>query len=90
MHLQTAVLNYLNHLPDDSGRTYFFRSQSPNCSLIGSVRGQLVCILIIQTDRKMTRSEIEFSARIYQSGGEHYTVRSMHDICEISKSRGWL
>ena len=90
MHLQTAILHYLNNLPDDTGRTWFFVSRNKNCSLVGSVRGQLVCLLVLTSDRRMTHEEIKFSARITQSNGEHYVVRSMDDICEIAKVRGWL
>jgi hypothetical protein len=87
--LKNDVRKYLNSLSKDK-RIYFFSASNGKCSLIGSVRGVLVGILVIPTDRKSSREEIEFSARILRSQGEFFVVRSMADISEIVKIRGWI
>ena len=86
MHLKTAIQKYLNELPD----CFFFPTKNTKCSLVGCVRGKLVCMLILETNRRPNKQEISFSARILQNGGEHYVIRTLEDVCEISKAKGWL
>jgi hypothetical protein len=89
MSLKNDVRKYLNSLSKDK-RIYFFNAANSRCSLVGSVKGHLISILVIETDRNSSREEINFSARIMRSGGEYYVVRSMEDISEIVKIRGWI
>jgi len=86
--LLNKVKRYLNSLASD--RTYFFNSLSSKCSLMGAIKGNLICILIIDGDRRLSKSEIEFSSKILRCGGEHYTIRSMEDLTEIAKIKGWV
>ena len=87
MHLKTAILHFLDSLPSSS---YFFPCNNLNCSIIGSVRGQLVCILVVESERRLTKSQINFSAKLYRSMGEHYVMYSLEDATEIAKERGWF
>jgi hypothetical protein len=89
MSLKDEVRKYLNGICKDK-RIYFFNSTGCKCTLIGSVHGHLIAILVLQIDRPMNRDEIAFSAKIMRSGGEFYCIRSLEDICEIAKIRGWL
>lgn len=89
MNLKAEVKAYLNGLVNDNS-IYFFNSSNSNCSLLGSVNGQLVAILVIPTDRKISRDEINFSSRIIRSFGEYFVIRSIEDISEIIKEGAWI
>lgn len=87
--LKNDVRKYLNSLSKDK-RIYFFNTLSCKCSLIGSVKGRLISILVLQSDRPISREEIAFSAKIMRAGGCFLIVRSMEDISEYAKIRGWV
>jgi hypothetical protein len=89
MNYLTIKRKFLNSISDDK-RIYFFNSTGCKCSLIGSVKGQLVSILVASTDRPLSREEIQFSAKIIRAGGEFYVIRdSIEDLTEIAKIKGW-
>ena len=83
--LQMSIYDFLKTLPSSC---YFFPSDHSCCSIVGSVGGQAVFILIT-TKNKMTKKQITFSSGVYQSLGEFYCIRSLDDILEIAKIRGW-
>ena len=89
MDLKTRVKHYINSLSKD--RTiYVFPSEISQCSLLGSIRGQLICFLVIDGNRVLTNEEASFKNKINNSGGEFYTIRDMEDLFLLAKERGWL
>lgn len=85
MRLESKVFDFLKSLTDES---FFFVCKNQSASFVGIVRGQAVCILV--TDKKsLTKSQIKFSASVYQSQGEFFCIRSIDDLCEIAKIKGW-
>ena len=83
--VKTQVSNFLKSLP----RSYFFKPMKNKSNLIGAIRGKLTYLLILENDRKMSISEIKFSEKIRRCGGDHFCIRSLNDICELAKIRGW-
>ena len=75
---------YLNSLGD---MIYFFPSKTFPTSLVGAVRGQLVCIFFGKD--KLTKEELLFSAKIRGCLGEVYLVTSFAELTILTKKRGW-
>jgi hypothetical protein len=88
MDLKKEVHRFLNAMSNE--RTFFFNSSKSESLLVGSIRGQLVCILVIESNRKLSLQEINFNSKIVRAHGLHFTVRSMEDVSELAKIKGWI
>jgi len=86
MLLQVEVHSFLKSLPDSC---CFFVSKNSACTFLGVVKGQAIAILVVSDKRRLTKTQINFSSKIYQAGGEHYTINSLENICEIAKIKFW-
>jgi len=84
--LENEIYKFLKTLPESC---YFYKSKNLSCTFAGIVKGQSVSILVVSDKRRLTKTQINFSARVYQAGGEYYITRSLEDICEIAKIGGW-
>lgn len=87
MELITQVRHFLRDLTYNK-TAFFFKSMPQPRALVGSIHGQLICILVVG-ESKPTPEELSFCSKIGNSGGQTYTIHSMDDLCEIAKSGGW-
>lgn len=85
MQLEISVYDFLKTLPETS---FFYVCKNMSCTYAGIINGQSVSILVLAKG-KMTKRQIKFSSKVYRSGGEYYCIKSLEDICEIAKVRGW-
>jgi hypothetical protein len=85
--LENEIYKFLKTLPESC---YFYKSKNLSCTFAGIVKGQSITILVVSDKRRLTKTQINFSARVYQAGGEYYILRSIDDLLEISKLMGWL
>jgi hypothetical protein len=85
LKLKKDVKLFLKSLPF----TCIFNAANLDRGLVGSMRGKLTFFLVIEHDKNLSHSELKLSETIRRSGGDFFTVRSMEDITELSKIRGW-
>lgn len=87
MELKKEVMKFLN----DLDATHFIESTLSGCEniIIGSIKGQFISMLVIDANRRPTMAEMKLVRKVCHTGGEHYEVRSMEDVTELSKLRGW-
>ena len=81
-----SIYDFLKTLPDSS---FFFPSKNSNCTFLGIADGETVAILVVEKHKKLKKNHIEFSSRVIQAGGIYLVIRSLDDICEIAKVKGW-
>ena len=87
MELKEQVLRFINSLE----YAHFIESTLAGCEniIIGSIKGQFISMLVIDANRTPTMAEMKLVRKVCHTGGEHYEVRSMEDVTELSKLRGW-
>jgi hypothetical protein len=85
MKLKDKLRSLLKDLP----RTYFFTPTNSKHDLIGGLKGQLTYFMILENGRKISHNDILFGEKIRRCGGQHFTIRSIQDFCELAKVRGW-
>lgn len=77
--------SFLKSLP----RSTFFDHSTERDMIIGAIKGRLTCILLLDSDRFLNKHEIIFSEKIRRCGGDHFCIRSLEDLSELAKVRGW-
>jgi hypothetical protein len=84
---EIRIYDFLKTLPSNS---HFYMSRNPSVTLSGSVDGRAIAILVLGPNRRMTKTQINFSSRFIRAGGEYLTIRNLSDITEIAKIKGWF
>lgn len=69
--------------------TCVFNAANLQRGLVGSIKGRLTFFLIIEHEKNLNHLELQLSETIRKSGGDFFTIRSMEDLTELSKIRGW-
>jgi hypothetical protein len=81
------IFNFLKTLPSNS---HFYMSRNRSVTISGNVDGRAIAILILGPNKRMTKYHIEFSSKFIRAGGEFLTIRTLEDVTEIAKIKGWF
>lgn len=80
------MLEKIKEYLDSLEHVNFVESKIENI-FIGSVSGEFVSLLVVEG--KPSRKEMEYQAGVLNSGGLAFTIRSLSDLCILSKQEGW-
>jgi hypothetical protein len=82
------MLEKIKEYLDSLEHVNFVESKIENI-FIGSVDGEFVSLLVIEGNRKPSAKERAYQQNVLNANGSAFTVRSLSDVCLLSKEEGW-